>query len=67
MLPIQLSGGTVRVDHGDAVWLSVVDPDARTVSHIELTPLAIQLLIAALVTARREVHGLPSGPSWWAT
>lgn len=45
----------------DGVWLAVGGGP-----EVPIRPAAIQELIAALIRARRDAHGLPSGSSWWA-
>jgi hypothetical protein len=59
MLPVSISCGAgsvqVEAEYGGPVRLSVRGPRGG----VKLTPEAVQLLLAALVVARRDAHGLP--------
>jgi hypothetical protein len=72
MLPISIrcGDGTVRVEAqpGGPVRLSVRGPRDLVALRghrdgVTLSPEAVQLLLAALVVARRDAHGLPLGRS----
>jgi hypothetical protein len=63
MLPVSISCGDgyvqVEAPFGGPVRLSVRGPRGA----VTLTPEAVQLLLAALIVARRDAHGLPLGRS----